>query len=298
MIRARIWIGLLLAIPSSLAAQQGDSARAHARELILEHRFDADASGEVVVNLARRIVYWVELTGQGTPVFAQAQRRFRDPFLALIAEGAGDIPRRFELHSRHTGPHRVTLSGIPSGSTAILRIFRDVLETERISEKRDRSLAVGLVLAGGVHSGYRLDPTGGLDPAGGGDVEGCFLAEAGERWGTCLGVGRQRFPDAGFTATWLFIEQRGRILSRRSFSSRRLDLGASLRYSYAPTAGPRRLHPALLGFGLQVTQHLAAEGRRRGWSLFVAFQHLRLGQAPETERLDADRLMAGLIWVP
>ena len=58
--------------------------------------------------------------------------------------------------------------------------------------------------------------------------------------------------------------------------------------------------PALFSFGLQVTQHLATEERRRGASLFIAWQHSTLGRAIETEpeMLRSDRFTAGVVWLP
>lgn len=297
-LRLPVYVSLLLVGSSLLAAQERATARDSARVLLLEHRFGPDSAGSVVVSLERGVVYWVEVTGPGTPVFQPVRRRPRPAFLVPIGEGAGDQPRRFEVYAMQAGVHMVSLSDLPPGTAATLRLYWDVVETRRIAEKLDRQLAVGLLVAGGFHSGYRLDPIGGPDPQGGSDVEACMLVETGQTFGTCMGVGRQSFPDAGFAATWLFLEQRGRLVSGRFWGGRRTDLGAALRYSQALGAGPRRLSPGLLGVGLYVTQHFAAEGRRRGWRIVCAWQHGRLGDAPETERLDTDRFTAGLAWTP
>jgi hypothetical protein len=304
-IRKQTWIGcclplcvgLLLASSSLLVAQEGAIGRDSARVLLLEHRFGPDSAGTIVVRLERRVAYWVEVTGPGTPEFEPIRRRPLAAFLVPIAEGQGDHPRRFELYAVQAGPHQVSLSDLPPGTSATLRLYRDVLETRRIAEKRDREFSVGLVVAVGFHSGYRLDPTGGANPAGGGDAEGCLVAETGNRFGTCIGVERQTFPDAGFTATWLFVEQRARLVST-SVVGRRTDLGAALRYSQALSAGPRHLNPGLLGFGLYLRQYLEPDGHRRGSSIFCAWQHGRLGNAPETERVDTDRLRVGFTWMP
>jgi hypothetical protein len=284
--------------PSLLTAQNEVSARDSARVLLLEHRFGPDSAASVVVTLERKVVYWVELTGSGTPVFQPLRRRPRLAFLVPIAEGSVDAPRRFEVYALQRGPHVVSLSDVPPGSVATLRLYQDVVETRRIAVKLDRQIAFGLTLATGHHSGYRLDPTGGADPRGGNDVEGCLLFETGHSLGTCLGVGRQSFPDAGFTATWVFIELQRRLVGGHFLGDRRTDLGAVLRFSRALKAGPRDLDPALLGFGLYVNQHLAAEGRRRGWRIHLEWQHHRLGEAVETERLDSNRFMAGITWIP
>jgi hypothetical protein len=155
-----------------------------------------------------------------------------------------------------------------------------------------------MVLAAGRHSGYRLDPTGGADPRGGADYEGCLLGEAAGRFGTCVGIAVQDFPDAGFRVTWGFLEERVRVVTGHLLADRRTDLGVSVRYSAALAAGPRNLHADLLSLGICVTQHLAGESRRRGWALVAAWQHGRLGYAPETELLDTDRFTAGLAWLP
>jgi hypothetical protein len=284
-------------VTSSLVAQTEASAPDSARVLLFEHRFGPDSAGSIVVTLERRVVYRAELTGPGTPVFQPLRSRPRPAFLVPIAEGFGNEPRRFEVYAMQAGAHTVTLSDLPPGTAATLRLYQDVVESRRIAEKLDRELHVGVTVASGFHSGYRLDPTGGADPDGGTDVEGCLLAEIG-RFGTCVGVGRQSFPDAGFSATWLFIEQQARLVSGSVLGARRTDLGAVLRLSHAPSAGPRRQNPSLLGFGLYVTQHLGPAGRRQGWRIQGAWQHGRLGNALETERLDTDRFTAGIVWIP
>jgi hypothetical protein len=153
-------------------------------------------------------------------------------------------------------------------------------------------------LGGGVHSGYRLDPTGGGDPAGGRDVEGCVLAESGGLLGVCIGLARQALPDAGFSLTWYFLEPRLKMLSRRLLGGARTDFWAGLRLAQAGETGPRHLSPSLLGLSLQLTQHLNGDGGRRGWSIYTAYLHGRLGNVPETEFRDSDRVTAGLTWVP
>ena len=248
--------------------------------------------------LERKVVYWVELIGPGTPVFHPQRQRPRPAFLVPIAEGEVDAPRRFELYALQTGPHVVSLVDVAPGSVATLRLYQDVVETRRIAAKLDRQIAFGATIATGFHSGYRLDPTGGADPRGGTDFEGGLLLEAGGSLGTCLGVGRQTFPDAGFTATWVFMELQRRIAGGQLLGDRRTDLGAVLRFSRALKAGPRELDPALLGFGLFVNQHLASEGHRRGWRIHLDWQYSRLGEALETERLDTNRFTAGITWIP
>jgi hypothetical protein len=292
-----VYASLLLGTPALLAAQTDASPPDSGRVLLLEHRFGVDSAGSIVVTLERRVVYRAELTGPGTPVLQPLRSRPRPAFLVPIEQPFGTEPRRFEVYAMQAGPHTVTLADLPPGSVATLRLYQDVGESRRIAAKLDRELAVGVTVASGFHSGYRLDPTGGADPDGGTDVEGCLLAEVG-RFGTCLGVARQSFPDAGFSATWLFIEQQGRLASGHLLGARRTDLGAVLRFSHAPNAGPRRQNPSLLGFGLYVTQHLAPAGRRQGWRIQCAWQHGRLGNALETERLDSDRFTVGITWIP
>jgi hypothetical protein len=298
--RLSLCLSLLLILPAPLVAQSAEGADTSTRALLLEHRFGPDSAGNVVLTLERSIVYRAELSGPGTPVFRPVAGKGQPAFLVPLGlgTGAGSQPWRFEVYASRTGPHAVTLADLPPGSTATLRVYRDVGVTRRVAERRDRALAVGFELGGGFHSGYRLDPTGGADPRGGHDVEGGLLAETGDRLGTCFGVGRQSFPDAGFKVTWGFIEERVRLASGPVLGDRLTDLGATVRYSQGLAAGPRNLSPALLTIGLRVTQHLADDGLRRGWSVFVAWQHSRLGHAPETEELDADRLTGGVLWMP
>jgi hypothetical protein len=295
-VRVPRWL-LLLVTPTLLAAQHDSSAADSGRVLLLEHRFAPGDTADVVVTLERQVVYWVDLTGPGTPLIRPLRAHARPAFLIEMEESAGAAPRRFEVHALHAGPHRITLSDLPPGTETTLRLYRDTVETRRIALKRDRQVAFGVLAAAGLHSGYRLDPSGGADPRGGTDVEGCILVETGGRLGSCLGMGRQSFPSAGFGVTWVFLEMRSRLVSGHMLGGHRTDLGATLRYSQALGAGPRDLDPALLSIGLYVTQHLTSGGRRLGWSLVCAWQHGRLGDAPETERLDTNRFTAGLAWI-
>jgi hypothetical protein len=48
------------------------------------------------------------------------------------------------------------------------------------------------------------------------------LAESGSRVSACIGIARQRFPDAGITVTWYFIEPRVRLWSGLAYSHGRL----------------------------------------------------------------------------
>lgn len=283
--------------PARLAGQDRPSPRAAARELFLERKFGPDSAEQTVVTLERHVVYWVELIGPGTPEFVPVRRRPRPAFIVPIGEETGAEPRGFEVYPAQDGSHLVTLTSLPPGTTTILRMYRDVIETRRIAEKLDTRAGLGLSVGGGFHTGYRVDSTGGANPRGGSDAEACLLLEAGDLFGTCLGAETQSFPDAPYAVTWLFIEQRVRALTR-GIAGRRADSGVAVRYSQGLSAGPQHLNPRLLGAGLYLRYHLDSEGRRRGMSLFIAWQHARLSHAPETERLDTDRLTVGITWMP
>jgi hypothetical protein len=289
---------LFAGVPHGLLAQAGAAPADSGRVLLLERRFGADTAERAVVTLERGIVYRVEVVGAGTPVIENRRRGAPPAFLVPAAGRAADSTRVFEAYAVRAGAHAVGLSGRLPGAQGTLRIYRDASLTRAIEARNDRGFAVGFQLAAGRHSGYRLDPTGGADPRGGSDVEGCLLAEAAGRFGTCLGIARQAFPDAGFSVTWAFLDERVRVVTGHLLADRRTDFGASVRYSVALAAGPRNLHAALLSLGLYVTQHLAARGPRHGWAIVAAWQHGRLGYATETELLDTDRFTAGLAWLP
>lgn len=294
--RLPLCLSLLLVVPSSAAAQR-DLERESGRLLRVEHRFGPD-SATFVATLEKRVVYWVELNGPGTPRFQPAGRHSLAALVAPIPVAAGNDVQRFELFAFQAGPHTVTLQGLPAGSAATLRLYRDVVETRRINQRRDRQLGLSLVLGAGVHTGFRLDPTGGAHPRGGRDIEGCILAETGDWFGTCLGAAQLSFPDAGFSATWLFIEQRVRIWSGHPLGRGRTHLAGVVRYSQGLKAGPRKLDPALLAAGVHVIQYLATDGFRRGVGLYASVQYGRLGSAPETELLNTLRVTAGVAWRP
>ena len=280
-------------VPCHLTAQA--APRDTTRVLVFEHRFGPDAGGQDTVRLRRGIVYRAEVEGTATPVIVGIGGAARETFVVPI--DTISATRRFEIYALQNGLHRVGVNPQTTGTITTLRLYMDSSETRRIAEKRDRALAIGVLLSGGIHSGYRFDPTGGENPAGGSDVEGCLLAE-GTRFGACIGAGRESMPDASFAVTWLFLEGRGRVWSGYLWGERRTDVGATLRYSQALNAGPRALSPGLLGVGLFVSQNLTATRYRRGLRAVLAWQHGRLGNAPETERLDTDRLTAGIAWLP
>lgn len=293
-------LSVLLAIsPSLVSSQDVVGASDSTQILLLERVFgSADSIDAIVVSLERRVVYRVELEGPGTLLFRAMRGSRRLAFVVPLDSGSGTTARHFEVYALQTGPHAVVVADLAPGVSATLRLYRDVATTRRLTEKRERGAAAGFLVAAGVHSGYRLDPTGGADPGGGGDIEGCLLLETGGRFATCIGVGRQHFPDAGFSATWLFIEERARLVAANLFGERRTDLGIAVRYSQAQRAGPRHLSPGLLGVGVYVRQYLARPGLRSGLAVFCSWQHARLGDAPETERLDTNRFTAGVIWIP
>ena len=266
-----------------------------ARQVVLEHQFRA-ASEQVTVVLRRNAVYQAELLGPGTPTF-EPLNHARAAFVLPTGDTTAQL-RRFELHVFVNGPHVVRISDLTTGDSVVLVLYADTLETARIARNRDRAASLGLSVAAGIHSGYRLDPTGGNDPRGGGDVEACALLEAGNRFGTCVGYAKQAFPDAQYSASWIFLEERVGLISRQWLGASMTDLSAMLRYSKGLSIGPRNLSPDMLGLGLLVTQHFSSEGLRRGWRAFLSWQHGRLGNAPETEFLDTERLTLGLIWSP
>jgi hypothetical protein len=265
--------------------------------LVVEHQFTGDLPDSVVVHLERSVFYLVEVSGgSGTPV-AKPLRSHQFPAIVASTGQAVGGTERFEMHTGWSGPHTVSLPGLAPGSTAVLKLYRDEAATRRAADSRDRDFAVGLLLAVGRHSGYRLDPTGGEPPAGGGDVEGCVLAESGGRFGACIGAARQSFPDADFAVTWFFVEPRFRLLSGTALGTSRTDVGISFRIAQGVETGPRHHSPSQLALGVHIVQHLAGQGFRRGWSLNAAYHHGRLGNVPETEFRDTDRVTAGLAWV-
>jgi hypothetical protein len=289
---------LVACAPLRLAAQAVAAPAASARNLLLEHRFGADSAERAVVTLKHGVVYRAEVEGTGTLVIEHMRRGAPPAFLVPIAGSDTGDRRSYEVYPVRGGEHVAFLSGLAPGAVATLRLYHDVALTREIEERHDRGVMIGFQVDAGRHSGYRLDPTGGADPRGGGDVEGCVLADAADRFGTCIGIGRQAFPDAGYSVTWAFAEERVRVVAGQLIAGRRTDLGVSVRFSRMFAAGPRNIRADLLSLGLYVTQHLAGDGMRHGWSVVAAWQHGRLGNAPETELLDTDRFTAGLAWIP
>lgn len=287
-------LAVLCAGLPSLRAQQSPANR---QVIILDQQFRSDTE-EAVVVLHRQVVYRAVLNGPGL-LTVESQRSHRAVFLVPVGDTTAQ-PRRFELYALANEPHRVQITNLPPGGAASLQILRDSVETERIAEKLDRSASLGVLFAAGAHTGYRLDPTGGSDPRGGSDVDACMLLEVGDRLGTCLGLTREAFPDARYTANWLFLEERIRVGSRTWLRDHATDLAVTVRLSKGVSIGPRRLDPDLVGAGVQLVQSLSPSHRRRGWRIILGWAHSLLRDAPETETefLHVDRLTGGFMWVP
>jgi hypothetical protein len=296
---ARLWwsMALFLLLPIDAGAQAPPVAGEFPRVLLLEHLFTAGSADTVTLRLERRVKYWATLSGPGTPEFLQTQRYHRAALVVPMEPSSPGTAREFEVYAAETRVHVIRLTGLTPGSQVTIRVYRDDFETERMAFLHDHDFAVGLYLGGGVHSGYRLDPTGGA-AAHGGDVEGCVLADTGHWFSTCIGAGRQTLPSADLTLTWFFIEPRARVYSGHLVGDHRFDVGASVRVAQSPETGARHISPSLLAVGVYVVQHLSANLRKRGWSIYAAWQHGRLGNVPETEDRDNNRLTAGLTWVP
>lgn len=291
-------IALLLVTPGHAIGQSVAGGTDAGRVLIFEHDFAGGTADSVMVNLVRHVVYRAHTSGPGEPTF-RPLRKYK--WSALVVPAGKDPVRHtaeFEVHASETGPHVMRIAGLPPGGRVTLWLYEDTVETRRIADADDRDFSTGLSFGGGFHSGYRLDPTGGANPVGGGDVEGCILADTGTWFSVCLGVGRQSLPNAGLTVMWFFLEPRARFLSGQLLRGHRTDVGASIRFAQAPETGRRNISPSLLAAGLYLTQHLAGQNHSRGWSVYSAWQHGRLGNVPETERRSTDRFTAGLSWVP
>ena len=263
------------------------------RVQILELRFPRDSVGSIV--LEKGTVYWAELDGRGEVLF-RASRDGRPAFIVPVEEGSK--PRRFQVYPAESGPHSITLTDQDSGVVVTLRLYRDVAETARTRQERDRGVAIGLSVALGLHTGLGIDSLGGTNPSGGSDWEGCLLLRSGENFAACVGAGSQAFPDAALHVGWIFFEGQVRLLSRQLFSHRNTDFDGTMRFSKATGVDSRNEYPEMLGVGLQFTQHLAEAGRRRGLSLFVSWQHGWLSSAPGSQDERTDIFKGGLIWLP
>jgi hypothetical protein len=286
----------LVAAPPRIAAQPAATTRDTARVLVLEHRFGPDSAAPAVVDLRYRVVYVAVVSGPGTLVVEPVRPKGRGAFVSPEQPSAAAVERAFEVDPLESGPHRVLLQGLPAGDVATVRLYRDVAQTEHLAARRTATLSFGFRLGAGVHTGYRLDSLRGANPAAASDVEACFLAQVGDRFGTCLGAARQSLPEAGTFVTWLVAQEEVRIVSAHFFGRPRTDFGASLRYAMSLPPLSLGLNPTLWSGGLYVEQHFGVEGRW-GWGAYAAWQHARVDGVPATTRLDSDRFVIGLSWV-
>jgi hypothetical protein len=278
-----------------LAALDAQALRDSGRVQLVELRLGPEDADTVA--LRRGIVYWAEVVGSGTPLLVPVEPRDRGALVVPLADGANGS-RRFEVYAMADGRHVLRLSDVPAGTRTTVKLYQDVAATRRVAERHDREFAFGVLVGAGVHTGYRIDPRDSASPSGGGDLEGCLLLEVGDRFSACLGAGRQSFPAMGSTFGWFFMEARGVIARTRALGDRRLELGATLRYAQGPFVGTPEVYPGLLAVGVFVRQHLAPLERRRGLSVFGAWQHSRVISVPGIDGRNAERLTAGLTWVP
>ena len=104
------------------------------RVLIAELPFGHDSAGTPTVELRKETVYWAEVVGRGTPLL-KAIRSGREAFLVPVDDGRE--PPRFQIYPLESGLEAVTLLDQDSVGTAILRVYRDVAETERVRKVQD-----------------------------------------------------------------------------------------------------------------------------------------------------------------
>jgi len=267
------------------------------RVLIAELHFGHDSAGTPTVELKKETVYWAEVVGRGTPVL-KAVKSGREAFLVPVEDGSEPTPARFHIYPMESGLHAVTLVDQDSAGTALLRLHRDVAETERVHRLNEEGGIIGLVFAAGVHSGLGLDSLAGPSPSGGSNYEACLLMQSSDRFATCVGGARQYMPDEDLLVGWLFLEERARLLTVRPLGNRNTDFGVAVRLSKSMGVGSRAVYPGMLSFGLHVRQHLNAGGHRRGLSGVMSWQHGALKGSYASKDPTTDEFVAGLIWVP
>lgn len=263
--------------------------------LILELRLTSDSSVSRTVELRKGILYWVEVSGPGTVIIRSADGK-RDAFIVPIE--SLDAWRRFQVFAMQSGPHTLTLTERPAGTDATLRILSDTATTEKLRAERDHGFAIGFAVTGGMHTGLAIDSMGGTSPRRGTDIEGCLLLRSGSVASTCLGFGRQQFPDAGLSLGWFFLEERLRFLGGHLIRSRPTDLEATLRFGQSTGIPGRNVYPTVIAFGLQLVQHLGGDNRRHGVSAVASWQHQGLRGAPTSRDRASNRFGLGISWLP
>ncbi|MBI4502842.1 MAG: hypothetical protein HY700_16980 [Gemmatimonadetes bacterium] len=88
---------ILTLTPTLLVAQNPDAVRDSARLLLFEQQFGIETVRDSIM-LERHVVYWVEVTGGGTPVLQPMRRNGRAAFVVPIPDSAGGETRRFEVY--------------------------------------------------------------------------------------------------------------------------------------------------------------------------------------------------------
>jgi hypothetical protein len=288
-----------LAVIAVLAAQLSSAplvrSQAVNRVFIAELHFGLDSARTSRLELEKGTIYWAELVGRGTPLVKPA-RGGREAFIVPVEDGKD--PPRFQIYPYESGLHEVSLVDRSSAGIATLRLYRDVAETERVRKEQDGGVMVGLMFAGGAHSGLGLDSVAGPNPRGGSNYEACLLIQSSDRFATCVGGARQYMPDYDEAVGWLFLEERARLFTVTPVGTHNTDVGVAVRLSKSLGVGTHAVYPSMLSFGVHVTQHLAGGGRRRGWSLVAGWQHGSLKGTHTSKDPVADQIVAGLIWIP
>ncbi|HEY7634835.1 MAG TPA: hypothetical protein VH763_04790, partial [Gemmatimonadales bacterium] len=221
---------LFLGFQSAAAQTSVAPDTTRAAELLVVEQDWRGPEDSVVVRLRKGGVYRAEVLGTSAPLTAVAQDPPRYPAFVYQRDGAGaDGSLVFELHPARSALHVLKLAGMTPGSEVVLRVYSNELEAQRFAQEKDRKWGIGLALAAGFHSSYRLEPVSGIDPAGGSAMEGCLVLDSGRGVSGCLGGGYESLPGMDYGIEWAFAEARVQLLSGRLIGDRLSQAGILFR---------------------------------------------------------------------
>ena len=280
---------LFVVLSAAAAAAQTPSP---ATELILEASFTGPADS-AIVDLARGRVYRIEYSGAtGVPRVNLMDRRRTRAFLNPRGDGS------FELYPAESDLHLLRVEALRPGDTARVRVLADPTATtanrERRSERRGRTLAVGITAGGGAHDAYLFtggaaEFAGGID--GGTDLEAGLWAGAPRSvFSAVLGVTHQSATGASPAVTWFFIEPRARL-----WHSGQLEAGGTVRLGMASILNGT-VSPSLLAPGGFVSYRISDSPTHRGPRLHLGYSYGFVGNVPARGQR-VHRGSAGLVWI-
>lgn len=248
------------------------------------------------VPLQRRGLYWIAVWPPATGLHVVAIDAHRTVAYALrIREGAGTRPTIIEVHPRTTATHAILISPSQATDTIRISVYSDPKTEAQIQARRERVWGIGLAVAAGYHTGYRIQALEASAKAST-DEEGGLLFGSSGRLALLLGAGYDHRYAGAPAVTVVFAEPRLR-LARWSLGTRAMTIEICVRAARGSASGVT-LDPNYLAAGTLLTYHLDHRPGARGWVVSLELLQGQVGNIVYQGDPDFTRAAIGLSWLP